>query len=364
MQSLQREPAATITVHGQLRHGTAGGEIPPETRLQLRFGASPHDLVLRETIADTNNSFAFADVPLNADYSYFISAVVGERLFTLTADARDLHTPKTITVYDVTHDASLISISRIALQLNPIRLADGDALHVAQIVSYRNASDKLYTSGRGFDDGREASLLLQAPKDAKIVSGENGGRYVLVEALESVPDSVIDAMPVLPGGDHAIEVEYLLPYAAGAEFAQAFSNAVDAEVSVLLPPQLALSGAAFELTETQNLDSGFKRYVGRLADHMLRFRVTGEVAESTGAVAHAEAILIGLGLLGAAGAAISALVLRRRTGTPKPAIDALTHEIAALDEAHDKGQINHDLWHQKRRALKAELAALMEREGA
>ena len=364
MHSLQTEQAATTTVQGQLRNGTAGGEIPPGTRLQLRFGASPHDLALRETVAEIDSSFSFADVPLKPDYSYFISAVVGDRLFTLTTDARDLHTPQTITIYDVTHDPTVIGISRVRLQLNPVRLEDGgDALHVAQIVSYQNASDKLYTSGRGFDDGREASLLLQAPMDTKIVSGENGGRYVLVEALETVPDSVIDTLPVLPGVHHDIAVEYLLPYAAGAEFLQAFSNAVDAEVSLSLPQHLALMDAGFELKETERLDSSFKRYAGQLAESRLRFRVSGDLVPSSGAVIHSEALLIGLAVLGAAGAALTALILRRRIGESEPSIDALTREIAALDGAHDKGQLNHDLWHQKRRALKAELAALTEREG-
>ena len=48
-----------------------------------------------------------------------------------------------------------------------------------------------------------------------------------------------------------------------------------------------------------------------------------------------------------------------RKGTPTSEIERLAQELARLDDAHDQGRLNHDLWHQKRRELKARLAELM-----
>jgi hypothetical protein len=43
-------------------------------------------------------------------------------------------------------------------------------------------------------------------------------------------------------------------------------------------------------------------------------------------------------------------------------IDALIQQIAELDDAHDRGDINHDLYHHRRKQLKTRLAAIMDEE--
>ena len=53
-------------------------------------------------------------------------------------------------------------------------------------------------------------------------------------------------------------------------------------------------------------------------------------------------------------------MLRRRKGGAGNEIDALVSELARLEEGHDQGRINHDLYHHRRRELKAKLARLME----
>ena len=41
----------------------------------------------------------------------------------------------------------------------------------------------------------------------------SGGRYVVIEDMARLPDSVIDTLPVLPGeGHHVILLEYWLPF--------------------------------------------------------------------------------------------------------------------------------------------------------
>ncbi len=68
--------------------------------------------------------------------------------------------------------------------------------------------------------------------------------------------------------------------------------------------------------------------------------------------------LIGIGVA----ATILALVLRQRQqnqpARPDQLIDALTRQIALLDQKHAAGELPHDLWHQQRRPLQARLDEL------
>ena len=78
---------------------------------------------------------------------------------TVTAESA---TDQIITLYDQTQDPLVVSIARIDLFVEAVSLSDwGSGLYVTQIIGIHNESDRIYTSGRRFDDGREAVLLLQ-----------------------------------------------------------------------------------------------------------------------------------------------------------------------------------------------------------
>ena len=302
-----------------------------------------------------------------SNFTYVVSAVYDGRLFSRrlpSASANDT----TITLYDLTNDPTVVEVTRIDLFVEAIKLADlGAGLYVSQAIGYQNNSDRIYTSGRRFDDGREAVLLVQFPDGARAMSGDESGRYVVIEDMENIPDSVIDTLPVAPGSSHQVILEYFLPFERGVQIEQAFSNAIDADVYVTLGPGLQADSDYLQLEGESATTEDLSVYAGRLhmeSEPRLSFGISGDpfvtssddqtvVTRENLPTLLAGAGAIAFGLLAGIG------VLRRRRESTTSEIDRLVIELARLDEDHDQGRINHDLYHHQRRELKARLADLM-----
>ncbi len=360
-------------ISGRVQHGSGGGIVPPDTIAQLQFGNPEIGFSLAEASIDAAGNFVFADIPLSADISYVIGVIYDGRIFSRLLPAGEYE--QTITIFDLTNDPAVISVAAVDLFLNPVQLnPHGAGLHITQIIRYRNDSDRIFTSGRGFDDGREASLLLQFPLGAKIMSDDAGGRYVLIEDLEGLPDSLpallIDTLPVAPGDAHEIIVEYFLPYIEGLDFEQAFNNRVEGDITVVLPKTLTIESAELHETPEGGGSDNVKVYAGRLnqdRDPRLRFEIAGDpfaTSSDDSGVLTGESLLAALlTLIAAAVALLGGIVLwRRRAPDQSGSIDNLAKQIAQLDDEHDRGQINHDLYHHRRRQLKARLAELMSQQ--
>ena len=356
-------------ISGRVHHGSRGGVIPPETVVQLQFGSADLGFSIAETSIDAVGSFVFEGIPLTTDISYVVRVIYDGRVFSRLLPAGD-YAP-TITIYDLTNDPAVISVAAIDLFLNPLLLEPhGPGLHVTQIIRYRNESDRIFTSGRGFDDGREASLLVQFPIGAKIMRDAASGRYVLIENLERVPDSLIDTLPVAPGEEHEIMVEYFLPTVDSLKFEQAFNTRVDADITVMLPWTLTIESAEFDETREDGDSDNIRVYSSRLTperDPWLRFEVAGNpygTSSDDNTVITSEALLATLLALGASATALLGgfTLWRRRAPGPAQAMDSLAKQIAQLDDQHERGQMNHDLYHHRRRELKTRLAELMSQQ--
>ena len=364
--SVRRE-ATTGEIRGQVRHGTAGGSVPAGTKIQLRYGSPAAGYTVAETTIDADLRFSLPVIPRREDFSYVIGAVYTGRLFSrrlpqFPAEAQ------TLTIYNETTDPQVVDVARIDIFVEPVTTEDwGAGLHVSQLVGFRNASDRLYTSGRAFDDGREAVLLLPFPRGARLLGDDQGGRFVLIEDIEDLPNSVIDTLPVAPGADHQIALEYFLPYQDGLDFQQDFSNRLDAELRVTLSDSLTVDGGAFLAESDSPPVSGSRVYAGRLTldeAPRLAFRISGDPFATSSADPQIVTgdILPGLvaGTAALFGAALLSLGwLRRRRVSGAREVDCLVAELARLDADHDQGRINHDLYHHRRRELKAKLAERM-----
>lgn len=352
-------------VRGRVAQGTAGGVLPADTVAQLRFGKGDIGFRIFETTVDGDGNFQFENVPLASDYDYMVGALYAGRLFSRRIAAAELREPvsaPTITVYDETTDPLTVSVARVILSMEPVTLEDlGFGLYISQILTYRNDSDRVYTSGRGFDDGREAALLIQFPKGARLLSGDADGRFVVIEAMEALPDSVIDTVPVLPGEVHNVILTYWLPFAGAAQFDQTFNNLISADVLVTLSDDLRVESDWLRRRPEAMAGEGFVQYGAELMlddDPRIRFVIT---SEDDWVVTSETLPALLLGALTLAGALLGAVILvKRRNRGAGSEIDRLLGELARLEEDHDQGRINHDLYHHRRRELKERLAPLME----
>ncbi len=352
-------------ISGRVAHGSAGSVVPADTTVQLQYGNSELGFSLAETSLDADLSFSFDGIPLRETFKYVVSAVYQGRLFSrqfAAAPATDV----TIELFDVTDDPAVLKISRIDLFVDAIELADlGRGLHVSQLIGFENNSDRIFTSGRGFDDGREAVLLLQFPRGARVMSGDQNGRYVVIKDMENIPDSVIDTLPVPPGDSHQVLMEYFLPYDGKARIEQSFIYSIDAGISVRLLDKLSVDSDLLPLERAEGAGEEFPLYTGRLrADDELELRleISGDPNSNDSNMIVTQQNLLSL-LVGAGGIIIALVagysLTRRRRDNGAEKIDKLVAELARLDDDHDQGRINHDLYHRQRRELKASLAELM-----
>ncbi|MCY3834522.1 MAG: cytochrome c [Chloroflexi bacterium] len=355
---------------GRVEHGAAGGVIPSNTVAQLHYGNDEIGYRVAEAALGEDSEFRFEDIPLSADISYVLGVMYDERLFSRRVSAGEFSgsdSGLTITIYDRTNDPSVVSVAQVDLYIEPVRLADmGAGLRVSQFLTVRNRSDRVYTSGRGFDDGREAALLIQFPLGARLMSGDQDGRYVVIEDIERLPDSVIDTWPVLPGEVHDLLLEYWLPYEDGLRFEQAFNNRMEAEVTVTLAGDLELASGWLREAAADGEDA-YRVFRGNLhvdGESELSFSISGDpfVTSSDDVwVVTSEALpALLIGALAAAALFIAMGKAKRRRGDRAGDIERLVKELARLEDDHDQGRINHDLYHHRRRELKAQLAEKME----
>ncbi|MCY3832600.1 MAG: cytochrome c [Chloroflexi bacterium] len=355
------------SIAGRVAHGTAGGLVPADTILQLQYGNPELGFNLAETTLDADLSFVFEDIPMTEALRYVVSVVYQGRLFSRqlpAGRAEDL----TITLYDVTDNPAVLSVSRIDLFVDAIELADlGKGLYISQIIGFQNKSDRIFTSGRGFDDGREAVLLMQFPLGSGVMSGTENGRYVVIEDMENIPDSIIDTLPVPPGDSHQVILEYFLPYDGVAQIEQPFNYRIDADLSVTLAKGLAVESDLTQLEEDSEAGEGIPVYSGRLrldSEPRLSLSISGDPFSRRGGdqlivtQENLVPVLAGIGVIAFALLAGFGYRRRRRDSSASE-IDSLVAELARLEDDHDQGRINHDLYHHKRRELKARLAELM-----
>ncbi len=357
-QSLQ---AATVTITGAVQQGTAGGIVPPDTIVQLQVGSPERGYSVAETSIDADGRFRFEQVRHADDLSYALGAAYDGRLFSLRLPFETLADEQTLHIYAATSDPRVISISQIDLRVAAARLEDrGAGLVIEQVIGFRNESDRIYTSGRGFDDGREASLLVQLPQGAKLLQDTDTSRYVAIEDMAGLPNSLIDTLPVPPGERHEISLAYFLPYAGALEFVQDFNNLLDADVRMTVPRSLRIDGA-FELAESDAMN----QYSGQLTmqgDPALGFSITGDpfTTSSDDAQVITSEALIPLLMVAAVALALAGwlAIARRRSPATSAEIDKLMRELAQLEREHDQGRINHDLYQHRRRELQARLSVL------
>lgn len=360
-QSLQ---APTVTITGTVRHGTAGGLVPRDTIVQLRVGSPERGYSAAESAIDADGRFRFEQVRRADDLSYALGAAYDGRLFSLRLPVGALADEHTLHIYAATSDPRVISIAQIDLRVAAARLEErGAGLVIEQVIGFRNESDRIYTSGRGFDDGREASLLVQLPQGAAWLQDPDTHRYVVIEDLAGLPNSLIDTLPVPPGERHEISLAYFLPYAGALEFVQDFNNLLAADVRLTVPRSLRIDGA-FELAEA----GAMRQYSGQLTmpgDPALGFSITGDpfaTSSDDAQVITSEALMPMLMVAAVALALAGWLAIaRQRSPAPSAELDNLTRELAQLEREHDQGRINHDLYQQRRRELLARLSVLQDK---
>lgn len=381
--------SAVGTVSGSVQNGTAGASVPADLPITLRVfdltSAAQEVVETRETTVNADGTYTFTDVSLQAGHAYDAFTMYQDRAFGNSTILETVSSPTLnlpITIYEVTNDPSVIKITGMVTQL----VAAGDSIQVAQVYSFTNASDRVFSTDDTFGQNssgetRYGSVSVAVPAGAQLRGfADTQERYVIADDNSSVTDTA----PVLPGEGHILHLLYTLPYTGDLAIEQPVSFAVDGPVRLLVTPEsVAVTSAQLPSIGPQTLRSvTYQGYGGTLSlppGNVIRYQLRGlptatTASGSAGNVLSGGALvaivlvgvgvtIIGVGLfiyLRGRSAAVAAQAAATRE--EQPLIDGLVRQIAELDDARDKGEIDDATYRKRRKRLKTRLAELMDRE--
>lgn len=388
-QSETPPPSRTGTVFGQIANGTQGGEIPAELALMLHAWDEQGETVMLDGKTDSSGAFRFENVPMQDGWVFAAMLSYHDvTFFSETAEVqpeiKELALP--LIVYETTPDASAVRVSQMHVFLDFV----SGKLTVGEIYVLSNAGDRALVGGLTLPDGKSATLQFALPAEANEVrfEGEDTARFVIT------PEGFADTGAVLPGENTAqVVVTYVLPYTSGMTFAHIVNQPVEAaNVLVRADSGVTLAGnglsepipremqtgesfniyAAGPLTPDESLAvtlSGEPSY--RMADGMSG-AATGASAPALSAIVNRWAIPIAGGLLGMALIAAGAWWWRRSV---KPEAElqevvqggdwsGILQAIAALDDAHERGEVPEEAYRSRRAELRARARAILQAQEA
>ncbi|MDI9636004.1 cytochrome c [Geitlerinema splendidum] len=355
----------TGMLSGRVSNGTAGGEIPAGIPVALFVFDEQFAPQQYEATTDETGSFTFDGLSVRAGYTYAVGAVYQDRLFFsdfVRGDTADGGLELPVSVYDLTDDPAVLTIVDMLYQLTPVE----EGLQVVQTITYHNSTDRAYSTDEAIAENLFASVTVPLPPDAQVIQVPGTrDRYRLL----TQPRMLIDTVPALPDTAHAVQVAFLLPYRDDLHIAQRMPYAVDALVRVQIhPATLAVRSQQLSPMQTsadENPASAW--YMGMIvlpAGEMLRFDLAmagrgGSLAERLPLIALASSA--GLAALVAGIYVVRRYLLRTPPIETTPESEELIRQIAALDEAHERGELASLAYQRTRGELKARLIRLWSR---
>ena len=362
-------PAAVITVTGTVSHGTPGAAIPADLAVTLHaFNAEMAESTYPAALSP-DGTFTVADVPVHSDHVYMVTAAYQDTSFSgdVKSGSDLIVSPAlAVTIYDVTEDPSVISISELQSQA----AVSLNELQVLQLYTFTNSSDRAYRAPDG------ASVRVNVPSGAQIYD-MGSARFLISED----GSQMIDRALVLPGVEHKMHVLFTLSYGGEAAISHTVNYPLTNGFEVVISDAgLTVSGDGIEALGGREGGMAFGVPASLPAGGTVAFNLSGipaPAAESTTGTAATSAAAPGginisplsvlLMVLGGACVGV-ALVLfirdRRRApatppaSAPDPRVNELVQQIAELDVAFQAGHLSKEDYETQRAALKSQLMSV------
>ena len=357
------------TISGQISNGTAGSEVPEGLTVTLYEWDTEFNVSQTEDSSDASGAFGFENVEIVPNHAYAVTVDYRERRFAseiVRGQPEDVGLDLPVTIYELTEDPAVLTITSLVNQITAL----GNGLQIAQVMNFQNTSDRLYTTSNAINENQFASIVLSLPPGANIIGFPNTDQRFIVSDDQT---TVADTVPVLPGQDHIIQMVYLVPYENDAIIEYPLNYALDGQVRLLLRPEsLEIIGDTYASIGSQQVgDNIYRGYGSTLtlgANDVISYEVRGQAAPTAAQLDPPSVtggtlvivIVIGLIVLALVIAVLFMVFQRRsKSADQNQLMDALVKQIAELDEAHDRGDINHDLYQRQRQQLKARLSELL-----
>lgn len=355
------------TVEGVVVSGTAGkSDMFGQVVTLHRVTATGFDDIT--TITDDTGAFRFENIEYDLSTRYGVSvryqdAIYGTDLEMSTGSPP----PVTLTVYEATHDDSIVSASSASLLLASAEASDR-TLAALEIITLVNHSDMAYVPGTGVMELLRFGLPPEATElslDTRLI----GADFIQVDRGFALLASV-------PPGEHEIMFSYRFPY-PGETFTLDKSYRYGAESLRILAPEEVVSISVEGLGKPERVMIGERQYRVLEAEGLSRGEsvsleldglptpgVTDRVGNSLSGIRFQYAAPVALGVLMVAllvyGAIWKTKGQRREAATSETYSEraVIFRMISDLTDSYESGEISDEEYRQRLMVLNARLTAL------
>ena len=364
--SLKAQPESR-TVEGVVVSGTAGeSDMFGQIVTLHRVTAAGFDDIT--TLTDDTGAFRFKDIEYDPSTRYGVSVRYQDAIYGTDLDmSTGSPPPVTLTVYEGTHDDSIVSASDASLLLASADASDR-TLAALEIITLVNHSDMAYVPGAGVMELLRFGLPPEATElslDTRLI----GADFIQVDRGFALLASV-------PPGEHEIMFSYRFPY-QGETFTLDKSYRYGAESLRILAPEEVVSISVEGLGEPERVMIGERQYrvletKGLPREETLSLEldglptpgVTDRVGNSLSGIRFQYAAPVALGMLMIAlliyGAIWKAKGQRRETPTSETYGEraVIFRMISDLTDTYESGDISDEEYRQRLMVLNARLTAL------
>ena len=386
-------PTATTTVQGRIVNRTPEGTVPPSLTVMIHaWDTAGLEQLARPGTANPDGTFRFDDVPVSEGWTYAVMTIYQEvtyfsEPFNLSPDepAPEIEVP----IYEITDDSSTVLIDRLHIFFD----VTPEGVIITEVYIISNTGDRTIFEAVTLNDGSKATLIFPLPLGASDIRFNQNldGEFVLQ------PGGFADRMPLIPGeGVRQVFVSYTLPYQDNLIYRHEARYPIKG-VTALIPSAtaIALSGEGLVFAGQQTTPDGLSIDVytregvnpGQAINISLKgtpnFRVGNTVGRmDTATQSRPWDVVIGGGILGLTLIGLGLWWMRRSQATapqPQPAsgtpsaaqpsaaavadvvtaFDQVISEIAALDDAFERGDIPEKEYRQQREALRQRARELL-----
>lgn len=355
------------TVEGVVVSGTAGeSDMFGQVVTLHRVTAAGFDDIT--TITDDTGAFRFENIEYDPSTRYGVSvryqdAIYGTDLEMSTGSPP----PVRLTVYEATHDDSIVSASSASLLLASAEASDR-TLAALEIITLVNHSDMAYVPGTGVMELLRFGLPPEATElslDTRLI----GADFIQVDRGFALLASV-------PPGEHEIMFSYRFPY-PGETFTLDKSYRYGAESLRILAPEEVVSISVEGLGKPERVMIGERQYRVLEAEGLSRGEsvsleldglptpgVTDRVGNSLSGIRFQFAAPVALGVLMVALLAYGAIWKtkgQRREATTSETYSeraVIFRMISDLTDSYESGEISDEEYRQRLMVLNARLTAL------
>ncbi|MEZ4510823.1 MAG: c-type cytochrome [Chloroflexota bacterium] len=367
------EPIEAATIAGQVVNGSTSATMTGLEATLRAFTANVEEALTLTAPVGQNGRFSFDLTLIPPDWVYIVSVDYNGTRFSSEVGQLDPNQPTLdmpITVYDATTDPSVVAIDRIHLITEFV----GDTIRINELYIFSNRAPAIYTGDTG--DPAQGTVRLVLPTGAQNVAFQRAFQSLssFIPATEMIQTDLgwADTLPLRPGeGSLNLLVQYELPYESGLTIAHPL--VYDAAQILLLMPDVGVSVAddgGWLAQGSESLSSGaFLTYTqsGLAAGEAVNVTINGRPRVVTDAggnnlLVRNETAELAIGTV----ALLLSLVVvggllwhwQQAATTEPTTAHTLLQDLAALDDAHDAGELADADYQRQRTELKDQLHQL------